>query len=107
MLSEYNFEIKHKAGSKLVQADFLSRNPGPAAGKEETCEEDRYLPEISMISNDLCWNCGETRYRKDIFFDMGHFSLCERCNDMFARENEEKLPAVSYTHLTLPTTIAV
>ena len=88
MLSEYDFEIKHKAGTKMVQADFLSRNPQPREQVEEAVVEDRYLPEIDEIIEPTCINCGMPYAEpQDPFLavnlksEEGYYFLCPACCD--------------------------
>ena len=86
MLSEYDFEIKHKAGTKMVQADFLSRNPQPHEEVGEPVVEDRYLPEIDGIIEPTCINCGmpyaephDPFLAVNLKREEGYYFLCPEC----------------------------
>ena len=69
MLSEYDMDIRHKAGTKMVQADFLSRQRRCGSlTVNSNLDEDRYLPEIDVVDDLICWVCGRPfQYSEEIF----------------------------------------
>lgn len=117
ILSEYDMDIKYKKGSTM-KADFLSRIPPIENNPAPDIDENKYLPEINLISqitDSCCSRCHSIAEKPFSQKDMGtkiskilgssypsdeYIHLCKECEAYLLAEDDS--PALSSSSPSTP-----